>query len=156
MISVLAQIAQISIHAFSSLKLKLTKMGGGQQQGWKKLSFIFLHFNFFSSPIRAKGLQSVVQLMGEKDLYEYWSETYKTHTLKWTTNTAKEILASWQAKFSEEVKRKSEVFNKKRLYNVDAFSTSNLESVLQEFSSFSPSRIVVGYALMVIYPCLFI
>lgn len=47
---------------------------------------------------RAKGLQSIVQLMGEKDLYDYWSDTYKIHSLDWSRQKAADILAEWQGR----------------------------------------------------------
>lgn len=97
----------------------------------------------------AKGLQSVVQLMGEKDLFDYWSQTYKTHNLGWTQEKAKAILEEWQVKFSEEVRllvQEEAVSNK---YNVDAFSSSQLDGLLHDFSEFSWTRMAVGYLLMV-------
>ena len=54
---------------------------------------------------RAKGLQSIVQLVGGKDLFDYWSDTYKVHTLDWDREKAAQILKDWQAKFSEEIQR---------------------------------------------------
>ena len=106
---------------------------------------------------RAKGLQSIVQLMGEKDLFDYWSDTYKVHTLEWSREKAFEILKEWQAKFSEEVSRlvpsksksiKSEKYSKQR-YEVHAFSSSHLDSILKEFSEFNWRNIGLACAMMV-------
>jgi patched 1 protein len=47
----------------------------------------------------------MVQLMGEKDLFDYWSDTYKVHSLDWSKEKAKEIIGQWQKKFGEEVER---------------------------------------------------
>ena len=46
----------------------------------------------------ARALQSVVQLMGPRDMLEYWSNTYKVHTLRWNIETAEEILSEFQVK----------------------------------------------------------
>ena len=103
------------------------------------------------SPSRAKGLQSVVQLMGEKDLYDYWSDTYKVHTMDWSREKAANILSKWQAKFSAEVAR---IVKEKRMdkkYDVNAFSTSHLDSILEEFSEFNLPKMILGYIIMVIY-----
>lgn len=51
--------------------------------------------------LRAEALQSVVLLMGEKDFFEYYAEDYKVHNLDWTQSAAKEILQTWQRKFTE-------------------------------------------------------
>ena len=50
---------------------------------------------------RAKALQTVIQLMGERNLYEYWADTYKTHSMDWSLGTAKAILDAWQLKFTQ-------------------------------------------------------
>ena len=106
---------------------------------------------------RAKGLQSIVQLMGEKDLFDYWSDTYKVHTLEWSREKAFEILKEWQAKFSEEVSRlvpsksksvKSEKYSKQK-YEIHAFSSSHLDSILKEFSEFNWRNIGLACAMMV-------
>ena len=109
---------------------------------------------------RAKGLQSIVQLMGEKDLFDYWSDTYKVHTLEWSREKAFEILKEWQAKFSEEVSRlvpsksksiKSEKYSKQK-YEIHAFSSSHLDSILKEFSEFNWRNIGLACAMMVSIP----
>ena len=41
---------------------------------------------------QAGGLQSMVQLMGPKDMFDYWSSTYKVHSINWSVEKAKEIL----------------------------------------------------------------
>ena len=103
---------------------------------------------------RAKGLQSIVQLMGEKDLFDYWSDTYKVHTLEWSREKAFEILKEWQAKFSEEVSRlvpsksKSEKYSKQK-YEIHACSSSHLDSILKEFSEFNWRNIGLACAMMV-------
>ena len=54
-----------------------------------------------SSADRASALQTVIQLMGERNLYEYWADNYKTHSMDWTLGTAKAILDAWQLKFTQ-------------------------------------------------------
>eukprot|EP00096_Caligus_rogercresseyi_P013587 TRINITY_DN6219_c0_g1_i1.p1 TRINITY_DN6219_c0_g1~~TRINITY_DN6219_c0_g1_i1.p1 ORF type:complete len:865 (+),score=182.35 TRINITY_DN6219_c0_g1_i1:286-2595(+) len=98
---------------------------------------------------KAKGFQSVVQLMGEKDLYEFWSDTYRVHALDWSTEMASQILLEWQNKFSSRV---SELVHKStKKYKMNAFSTSRLEEIIDKFSEFNPLKAVLGYVLMVLY-----
>uniref|UniRef100_A0A0K2T4G9 Protein patchedlike [Bombus terrestris] n=2 Tax=Lepeophtheirus salmonis TaxID=72036 RepID=A0A0K2T4G9_LEPSM len=101
---------------------------------------------------RAKGFQSVVQLMGEKDLYEFWSDTYRVHALDWSIEMASEILLEWQNKFSSRVLDLVEKSTKK--YKMNAFSTSRLEEIIDKFSEFSPYKVAIGYVFMVIYTCI--
>ena len=119
-----------------------------------KLLYMLLHLFF-----RAKGLQSAVQLMGEKDLFDYWSDTYKVHTLEWSRETAFEILKEWQAKFSDEVSRlvsntekstrQEDKGTSRKKYEINAFSSSHLDSILKEFSEFNWRNIGLACALMV-------
>ena len=50
---------------------------------------------------RAEALQSVLQLMGEKEMYDYWSQTYRVHNLEWSQAKAADILDAWQKKFTQ-------------------------------------------------------
>ncbi len=86
--------------------------------------------------------------MGERDLFEYWSETYKTHTMDWTQEAARGILAEWQRRFSEEVEELLKEEEEGR-FEFAAFSTSQLDSILEQFAEFSWPRMAVGFALMV-------
>ena len=111
------------------------------------LQFLISSFHF-----RAKGLQSIVQLMGEKDLYDFWSDTWKVHTLDWDREIAAQILKEWQAKFGDEVTRLvADVYKEKsnKKFDVNAFSSSQLDSILKEFSEFNWRNIGLGCLLMV-------
>ena len=46
-------------------------------------------------------MQSVLQLMGEKEMYDYWSQTYRVHNLEWSQAKAADILDAWQKKFTQ-------------------------------------------------------
>ena len=95
--------------------------------------------------------------MGEKDLFDYWSDTYKVHTLEWSREKAFEILKEWQAKFSEEVSRLVENTNNidkenkysRKKYEIHAFSSSHLDSILKEFSEFNWRNIGLACGMMV-------
>lgn len=50
---------------------------------------------------RAEALQSILQLMGEKEMFEYWSQTYRVHNLEWSQEKAADILHAWQRKFTQ-------------------------------------------------------
>ena len=89
--------------------------------------------------------------MGEKDLFEYWKDTYKTHASDWTPQVAKEILNEWQKKFSEEVQILSREKKVAKKFEINAFSTTRLENIMEEFSEFSLSRMALGYVFMLIY-----
>lgn len=50
---------------------------------------------------RARALQTVVQLMTERELYDYWVDHYRVHHTGWTRDKAAAVLDAWQRKFSE-------------------------------------------------------
>lgn len=55
---------------------------------------------------RAKALQTVIQLMTERELFDYWQGNYKVtgeSEDRWTPETAAEVLNAWQRKFMNEV-----------------------------------------------------
>lgn len=51
--------------------------------------------------LKAKALQSLVQLMRDQDMYEYWKDDYKVHNIEWSVEKAKQVLEAWQRKFTE-------------------------------------------------------
>lgn len=46
---------------------------------------------------------SIVQLMGEHDLYEYYRDDYKVHGTSWNQNKSRQILEAWQRAFIQVV-----------------------------------------------------
>nr|CAD7262461.1 unnamed protein product [Timema shepardi] len=100
---------------------------------------------------RAHALQTVIQLMGERELYDFWSETYKVHHLDWSQEKASLVLEMWQRRFAQEVHRQMNADNITGPYNVYAFSTSTLNDILTQFSELSIPKVVTCYIFMVIY-----
>jgi len=49
----------------------------------------------------AEAIQSVIQLLGEKELYEYWSNSYKVLHFSWDQEKAALVLKTWQRKLFE-------------------------------------------------------
>ncbi|XP_076041583.1 protein patched [Oratosquilla oratoria] len=100
-------------------------------------------------------LQSIVQLMGSKNLYEFWHDHYRVHYLDWSQDKAAAILQAWQTKFTEEVKNITEgSYNETRHYNIHPFSEASLGDLLRQFSEVSVTKLSMGYVLMVIYASL--
>lgn len=54
---------------------------------------------------RAHGLQTVIQLMSEKELFEYYADDVKTQHVIWTPQKAIYVLESWQRKFSQVIQK---------------------------------------------------
>lgn len=97
---------------------------------------------------RAAALQTVVQLMGERELYDFLANTYKVHHIDWSQEKASQVLETWQREFSNKVKKHLEV-NSTSSYNLYAFSTTTMNDILGKYSEVSVMKIGIGCALMV-------
>ncbi|XP_030748534.1 protein patched [Sitophilus oryzae] len=101
---------------------------------------------------QAKALQTVVQLMGERELFEFWSGHYKVHHIGWNQEKASLVLNTWQKKFAQEVKRLSD--SKKSSsssYLFITFSTANVNKILEEYSKTDTIKIGLVIAVVAIY-----
>ncbi|XP_046825027.1 protein patched isoform X1 [Vespa crabro] len=99
---------------------------------------------------RAAALQTVVQLMGERELYDFLANTYKVHHIDWSQEKASQVLETWQREFSNKVKKHLEV-NSTSSYNLYAFSTTTMNDILGKYSEVSVMKIGIGCALMLFY-----
>ncbi|CAI9725752.1 protein patched homolog 1-like [Octopus vulgaris] len=101
--------------------------------------------------VRAEALQSIIQLMGEKDMFEYYQNVRKVRTIDWTMNKAKMILETWHRKFTAEV---DNIYNGKHQQHIHVFSSTSLADIMEKFSSVSVVRIALGYIVMLLYACI--
>ncbi|XP_071572097.1 protein patched [Temnothorax nylanderi] len=99
---------------------------------------------------RAAALQTVVQLMGERELYDFLANTYRVHHIDWTQEKAAKVLETWQRVFSNEVKKLVEV-NGSAPYNLYAFSTTTMNDILGKYSHVSVTKIAISAVLMLLY-----
>lgn len=101
---------------------------------------------------KAKALQTVVQLMTEKEMYDQWQDNYKVHHIGWTQQKAAEVLNAWQRNFSREVeqllRKQSRISTN---YDIYVFSSATLDDILAKFSHPSAVSIVIGVAATVLY-----
>lgn len=103
--------------------------------------------------VKARALQSVVQLMGEQNMYEYYKDHYKVHNLDWSIAKARHILEDWQRKFAYEVRRfmATTDFAGSRHYDFHLFTSTSLTDIMSEHSNLNPTRLAVGFVLILLY-----
>ncbi|XP_060536797.1 protein patched [Cylas formicarius] len=99
----------------------------------------------------AKALQTVVQLMGEHELFEYWSGHYKVHHIGWNRDKATLVLNAWQKKFAQEVDRLSKLQSHSSSYSFITFSTANVNKILREYSKTDIMKLGIVLAVVAIY-----
>ncbi|XP_050314836.1 protein patched [Anthonomus grandis grandis] len=95
----------------------------------------------------AKALQTVVQLMGEHELYEFWFGHYKVHHIGWNEERAAMVLNAWQKKFAQEIDRLTKAKkSSSSSYSFITFSTANVNRILKEYSKteFVKYGVVIG------------
>ncbi|XP_054738607.1 protein patched [Anastrepha obliqua] len=101
---------------------------------------------------KAKGLQTVVQLMTEKEMFDLWNENYKVHHIGWTQEKAAEVLNAWQRNFSKEVESLLKINRRiSNNYDIYVFSSATLDDILAKYSNPSPISIVIGVIATVLY-----
>ncbi|XP_019865928.1 protein patched [Aethina tumida] len=100
---------------------------------------------------QAKALQTVVQLMGEHEFYEYWSGHYKVHHAGWNPDKATAVLNAWQKKFAQEVVRLSKSKESSTSYLFHTFSTANLNMILKEHSKTDLIKLGIVLAVVALY-----
>ncbi|XP_041359146.1 protein patched homolog 1-like isoform X2 [Gigantopelta aegis] len=100
--------------------------------------------------VKIEAFQSIIQLMGEKDLFEYHDNSMKVTSVDWSLGMAKQVLEAWQRNFSEILNKFT---NDSSRDNVYAFSYTSLLDIMRDFSSVSIVRVALGYLLMFVYAC---
>jgi patched 1 len=100
---------------------------------------------------KAKALQTVVQLMGEREMFEFWSDHYKVHHIGWSPEKASEILNAWQKKFSIEVHKIMHSKSAPTSYEVYAFSSAALDEILGKYSNPNPLCLGIGIFAILVY-----
>ncbi|CAN7942113.1 unnamed protein product [Ixodes hexagonus] len=106
--------------------------------------------------VRAEALQSVVQLMAERDMYQYHKGHYRMVQLDWSIDKARAVLEAWQRKFAQEVLKEGDSesphnVSRKIAGDMHVFTGTSLTDVMKDFSEVNPTRVALGCLLMMGY-----
>lgn len=105
--------------------------------------------------ISARGLQSTIQLMGEKDMYELWRKQAKVQDInKWSVEEAKKVLDTWQVKFKLELERFSRTSNTSRPYRIHAMTSDSMLKPIDSRTLKDPTNFLISFTLLTIMSCL--
>lgn len=102
---------------------------------------------------KAEALQTVVQLMGEREFYDYMNNHAKVRHIDWSQEKATKILETWQRAFSQVVQQRLHL-NITEDYNHYAFSTITLNDILKKYSEVNYTAVIIGGAIIVSNNCL--
>ncbi|CAG0881976.1 unnamed protein product [Cyprideis torosa] len=101
--------------------------------------------------VRARAFQTTVQLMGERELYDFHVDTFKVHNLGWSQEKAARVIRHWQRAFEQEVRELTEERKTETSHQFLLFSSSHLAELMKEYTQVSPLRIAIGCAAMAVY-----
>ncbi|XP_067928680.1 protein patched homolog 1-like [Watersipora subatra] len=99
--------------------------------------------------VSAEALQTIIQLMGETELYNYYQGTYLVSSIEWTPDKARQIIEVFQKKFTEAVVTYNGMSNVTD--SISCFTQASLDSLMQSFSEVSYLRLALGYGIMFVY-----
>ncbi|EEC01563.1 patched-2 protein, putative, partial [Ixodes scapularis] len=97
----------------------------------------------------AEALQSVVQLMAERDMYQYWKGHYRMVQLDWSIDKARAVLEAWQRN-DDMVQTNLAPTNLSFLFSIQC-TPAGLPETLHDFSEVNPTRVPLGCLLMMGY-----
>ncbi|RWS27495.1 putative hedgehog receptor patched-like protein, partial [Leptotrombidium deliense] len=101
--------------------------------------------------IKANAFQSIIQLMAEHDMFEFWKNHWKVHNIDWSVEKARLVLEAWQRKFTEEIRRFSESNNFGNDYEVHQFTSVSLPDIMKNFSNLNPTKVFMVYFIVLLY-----
>nr|XP_020014831.1 protein patched homolog 1 [Castor canadensis] len=101
--------------------------------------------------VSAHALQTMLQLMTPKQMYEHFKGYEYVSHINWNEDKAAAILEAWQRTYVEVV-HQSVAQNSTQ--KVLSFTTTTLDDILKSFSDVSIIRVASGYLLMLAYACL--
>ncbi|KAG8179321.1 hypothetical protein JTE90_021988 [Oedothorax gibbosus] len=104
--------------------------------------------------VRAEALQTIIRMMAEKELFEFWRDHIKVHNLDWSVDKAKKVLEAWQRKFTEIVMEQSEEPHLNKQNKIHVFSKTSLDDIMQDFSKPNIYHLGCGCLAMLVYVCM--
>lgn len=103
---------------------------------------------------RASALQTVIQLMTEREMYESLNGVYRENLVGWSPDKAAKVLNAWQKKFTTEVTRIMRSGSVTTSFDLFAFSTVTLDDILGKFSNLRPMNLLIAVAATIAYTTL--
>lgn len=100
---------------------------------------------------QARALQTVIQLMTEREMFESLNGQYRENLVGWSPDKAAKVLNAWQKKFASEVVRIMRWQSFTETYDLFAFSTITLDDILGQFSKPRTINLAIAVAVTIAY-----
>lgn len=100
----------------------------------------------------ANALQSIIQLMGEQDMYDYWRKTSKVQDVNnWSVDKAKIIIEAWQRRLKEELNQFSQKALISSSYKIYAMTPESMLEPIDAHSMLDVTNFQLSILFMTIY-----
>jgi hypothetical protein len=104
--------------------------------------------------VRASALQSTIQLMGERDVYDYWRKTTKVQDINnWSTDKAKLVLEMWQQRFKDELAQFTRTSVASSPYKIQALTPKSMLEPISSSSILDLTNFKLTLALFTLAAC---
>ena len=121
--------------------------------------------------VKANAIQSVIQLMGEQEMFDFWAKDYKVHNIDWSLEKSKQVLEAWQRKFSQEISKlvgistatrataslssdaetADDILPNSKHYSISLFTSNLLDDIMKNFSVLSHRKIALCLLAIIVY-----
>lgn len=100
----------------------------------------------------AGALQSIIQLMGEQDMYDYWRKTSKVQDVNnWSVDKAKVVIEAWQRRLKEELTQFSQKAPISSSYKIYAMTPESMLEPIDAHSMLDLTNFEICILLMTLY-----
>lgn len=104
--------------------------------------------------VRAEALQSTIQMMGERDVYDFWRKTNKVVDVNnWSTEKAKMVIDAWQKRFKEELAQFTRT-STSSAYKIQALTPKSMLEPIDSRTILDLSNFKLTILLMTILMCI--
>lgn len=105
--------------------------------------------------VRADALQSTIQLMGERDVYEYWHNDVRVQNIhNWSVDKAKLVLEMWQQRFKDELAQFTKTSLASSPFKIQALTPKSMLEPIDASSILDLANFKLTIALFTIAICL--
>lgn len=102
--------------------------------------------------IQAGSLQSIIQLMSDQNLFEFYQNHFKVISIHWTREKAKLVLEAWQKKLLEEMQKfNSDEQQPIKDNNFYQFTSISLIEIMKNFNYIHLNRLGLTVGLVTVY-----
>ena len=100
--------------------------------------------------VRAGALQSIIQLMSDQDLFEYYQNHFKVISIDWNLEKARQVLEAWQRKLFEEIQQ-FQANGHAEEFNVHQFTSVALMDIMRNFNTINVTKLGIAISLLLVH-----